>query len=236
MVVMRQFARPALLAATAVALVFTACLPPVAFHDGLPAWSPEPGQAEWRVGYQRLSAFGADSFDLLGVHVPSPNVSLGYLTPGVRWGLSRTPYAADAGLTSVITTGSEGLSLLVGPTFGVGRCDSTFGLMFRPSIYLLSFGTGNYGGLSLGEWFQAEVLAGNGYGRGSVTFSAGGRVSRVAAGPIALVGVGLIPVDLRAELSYMLPISGIAAGQALTVGITAAAPARRQARHSQDRQ
>jgi hypothetical protein len=40
-------------------------MPPIAFHDGLPAWAAAPGEVEWRVGYQRLSAFGADSFDFL---------------------------------------------------------------------------------------------------------------------------------------------------------------------------
>ena len=57
---MRECARSCLLAAAAAALVFTACIPPIAWHDGLPAWSPEQKGVEWRVGYQHLSAFDAD--------------------------------------------------------------------------------------------------------------------------------------------------------------------------------
>ncbi len=235
MVSSRQLARSISLVAASAALVCTACLPPIAFHDGLPAWSPEQGQVEWRVGYQELSAFGADSFGFFGVNAPNPNIRFGYLTPGVRWGLSRTPLAADVGLTSVMAATSGDFSLLVGPTMGIGHCDSVISVMFRPSAYVLSLDAGSGGGLSLGEWIQAEVLVGNGYRRGGVNFCAGGRISPYAVGPVGLVGLGLDPIDIRAELSYMLPASSFSTGQALTIGVTVAAPTGREAGHGQAR-
>lgn len=79
----RSVARPAVYVAAIVLLAGSACVPPVAFHDGLPAWTPKAGKVEWRVGYQHLSGFGADSFDFLGLRPANPDFSVGYLTPGM---------------------------------------------------------------------------------------------------------------------------------------------------------
>jgi len=43
-----------LLMAAAVLLAGSACLPPVAWHDGLPAWSPPAGKPEASIGYHRM--------------------------------------------------------------------------------------------------------------------------------------------------------------------------------------
>jgi hypothetical protein len=226
MSVKRQSVRSSLTVAACAVVVFAACVPPVAWHDGLPAWSPEQKDVEWRVGYQRLSAFHADTFELFGEEFARPDFSVNYLTPGVRWGLGQKPLAADVGLASVLTVGS-GLGFLVGPAFGIGRCDTNFSVMFRPSLYVLSLNTSE-SGLHWGPWYQLELLAGNGYRTGGVSFAAGGRASPFAAGPVGLVGVSLYPIDLRAEVSYMWPAAAVATGTALTIGLTAAAPTRRE--------
>jgi hypothetical protein len=57
-----------------------------------------------------------------------------------------------------------------------------------------------------------------------VNFAVGGRASPFGAGPVAVVGVNLRPVEFRAEFSYMLPVTDYASGRALTIGLTAAAP------------
>jgi hypothetical protein len=218
--------RSALFLAAMALLAGSACMPPIAFHDGLPAWTPEAKGIEWRIGYQHLSAFDADSFEFLGLRFASPDVSASYLTAGVRVGDRRGPVAAEVGLTSVITAGGGDFSLLAGPAIGIGYSDPKLNVMFRPSIYLLDI-YGNHvdgGGVQLSSWGQVSMLVGTGYRARGVNFAAGGRASPFGAGPLAVVGVNLRPVEFRAELSYMLPISGMATGKALTVGLTAAAP------------
>jgi len=223
----RQSVRLGLGAACA-ALLFAACMPPIAFHDGLPAWTPAAGRVEGFVGYQRLSSFGADSIEILGYQY-SPSLSLDYFTPGVRVGLGRGSTTADIGLTSVIVTGGGDLALLAGPEMGVSVYRQGLSVVFRPSFYLLGASTdsGPDDGVRFGGWPQATLLVGNGYRARGVNFSAGLRASMIAAGPVALFDYDLHPVDLRAEVSYMLPMSIISLGQtALTAGLTVAAPTR----------
>ena len=223
----RQSVRASLPAAACAVLVFAACVPPIAWHDGLPAWSPEPKDIEWRVGYQRLSAFDADTFELFGEEFARPDFNISYLTPGVRWGLSQKPLAADVGLASVLIVG-DGLGIQVGPAFGIGRCDTNFSVMFRPSLYMLNLKIGGEGGLQLTHWYQLELLLGNGYRARGLSFAAGGRASPIAVGPVGIADVNLHPIDLRAEVSYMWPAASVATGTALTIGLTVAAPTRRE--------
>jgi len=224
-----QYNRASLPAAVARALLaFAACIPPIAFHDGLPAWMPAAGRVEGSVGYQRLSSIGADSIEILGCRY-SPSMSLNYFTPGVRVGLGRGSTTADIGVASVVVAGGGNLSLLAGPVMGVGYCSQRLSVVFRPSFYLLGASTdsGPDGGVSFGNWPQATLLVGNGYRPRRVNFSAGLRASMIAGGPVVLIDYDLHPVDLRAEVSYMLPMSIISAGQtALTAGLTVAAPTR----------
>jgi len=217
--------RPAVLLAAMPLLAGSACVPPIAFHDGLPAWAPEPGGVEWRVGYQHVSAFGADSFNLLGLPFAIPDFSVGYLTPGVRVGLNREPLAFEVGLASVVRT-TGGFSALFGGEVGLGYRDPTVNVMFRPSLYLLDvYSDGENGtGVDVARWAQASVLVGNGYRARGLNFAVGGRASDYGAGPLALIGVNLHPVEFRAEVSYMLPVSYYATGRVLTIGLTAAAP------------
>jgi hypothetical protein len=216
---------PALFLAVMFLLAGSACVPPIAFHDGLPAWAPEAGGVEWRVGYQHLSAFGADSFNFLGLPFAIPDFSVSYLTPGVRVGLSRAPLAAELGLTSVIRA-TGGFSALFGGEVGLGYNDPTVSVMFRPSLYLLDvYSDAESGtGVDVSPWTQASILVGNGYRPRGLNFAVGGRASDYGAGPLALIGLNLRPVEFRAEVSYMLPVSYYATGRVLTIGLTAAAP------------
>jgi hypothetical protein len=228
--------RPALFLAVMFLLAGSTCVPPIAFHDGLPAWAPEPGGVEWRLGYQHLSAFGADSFNFLGQPFATPDFSLSYLTPGVRVGLNRAPLAAELGLTSAIRA-TGGFSALFGAEVGLGYNDPTISVMFRPSLYLLDvYGDAESGaGVDVAPWTQASFLVGNGYHSRGLNFAFGGRASDYGAGPLALIGLNLHPVEFRAELSYMLPVSGYATGRVLTIGLTAAAPTKSDVGSEPDR-
>jgi hypothetical protein len=183
-----------------------------------------------------MSAFGADTFELFGEEYARPDVSISYLTPGVRWGLGHGSLAADAGIASVLAVGN-GLGILAGPAFGVGSCDTNFSVMFRPSLYLLGLGIGGEDdGLHLTGWYQLELLLGNGYRAKGVSFAAGGRAGPFAVGPVGVADVILHPIDLRAEVSYMFPAAPIATGTALTIGLSVAAPPRHEPASKQDRQ
>jgi hypothetical protein len=221
----RPVARPTLFVAAVVLLAGSTCVPPVAFHDGLPAWAPEAGKVEWRVGCQHLSAFGADSFDFLGLRPATPDLSVGYLTPGMRVGLDSKPLTAELGLTSAIKA-QGGFSALLGGEVGLGYNDPKISVVFRPSLYLVDVYSDNESGtgVDVAPWGQASMLVGNGYRARGLNFAVGGRASEYGAGPVAFVGVNLRPVDFRAELSYMLPVSFYASGRVLTVGLAVAAP------------
>jgi len=232
----RLIVRSALFATVLLLLAGSGCVPPIAWHDGLPAWTPAPNDVEWRLGYQHLSAFDADTFSLFGEEFAQPDFSVGYLTPGVRWGLGHGRLVADVGITSVVAVG-DGLGIIAGPAFGVGTCDSSFSAMFRPSIYLLGLSMGGEeSGLNSTAWYQLELLLGNGYRSKGVSFALGGRAGPLAVGPVGIADVVLHPVDLRAEVSYMWPGSPFATGTALTVGLTVAAPARREREPKEDRE
>jgi len=192
-----------LLMAAAVLLAGSACLPPVAWHDGLPAWSPPAGKPEASIGYHRMFWSEVEG-------------SAWYVTPGLRVGLARPPTAVDIGLVSMMAFDGGDFGLLVGPAFGIGRSDDEMSAMFRASIY---FGAGS------GFWPQASVLVGNGYRARGVNLAVGGRASMLGTGPVAVAGANLGGVELRGELSYMLSMPGSwATGRALTVGLTVAAP------------
>ena len=219
----RRLLSPALLLAAL--LAGSACMPPIAFHDGLPAWAAAPGEVEWRVGYQRLSAFGADSFDFLGERLTTPNFSVGYFTPGMRVGLKRKRLDAEVGFTSAIEY-ERGFSALLGGEVGLGYQDPKISIMFRPSLYLFDIYSDNVDGtgVDVACWSQVSMLVGNGYRARGLNYAVGGRASEHSAGPVALIGVNLRPVEYRVELSLMLPVSIYASGRALTIGVTIAAP------------
>ena len=223
----RSLVRLALCLSAMALLAGSACVPPIAFHDGLPAWAPEPGKVEWRIGYQHLSAFGADSFDFLGMRLAAPGFNVGYLTPGIRVGLDREPLVAELGLASAISA-EGGFSALLGGEVGLGYNDPRISVMFRPSLYLVDVYSDRESGtgVEVAPWGQVSMLVGNGYRARGLNFSVGARASEFGAGPVALVGINLRPVDFRAELSFMLPVSYYASGRVLTIGLTVAAPSK----------
>ncbi len=221
--------RTSLVAAAMVLLgLGVSCIPPVAFHDGLPAWAPPESDVEWRVGWQRLAVSGADSFNVLGRHYSRPDFSVNYLTPGMRIGLRRPPRVMDVGLASAMMADRDGFSALFGATFGFGYAARNLSVMFRPSVYLVDFYSDKLDGtgVDFGYWSQASFLVGTGYRSPGWSIAAGGRASPFSAGPLAVVGVNLKPAEFRAEFSYLFPVTDYASGRVLTVGLTAAAPTR----------
>jgi len=207
----RETTRPLLLFACAALFAVSGCpMPPIAFHDGLPAWTPGPGKPEGSIGYHRM-------------YWSEGERPLWYLTPGFRFGLAQPPGAADIGLTSVVVEGGGEFAAVLGPTLGIGYQQRDFSVVVRPSAYVLVIGVGDVQFADEPFW-QVALLAGNGTRAGETHVSGGGRVSRYGVGPVLLVGHSYGPVDLRLEGSYMFPHSE-AEGRLLTVGLTIGGPA-----------
>ncbi len=199
----RGAVRSLLLFACAALLAIGGCVG--AYHDGLPAWTPPAGKAEGSIGYHRM-------------YWARGSGSAGYLTPGVRSGLLRTPLAADIGLTSVVMGSGGGFGAMLGPVLGIGYQTGNACFIVRPSAYMLGFSSV---GVGFPLWWQVSLLAGNSAQTGSTHFSGGGRASEFAAGPVLLVDHSFGSDNVRLEGSYMLPYGAHTAtdGQ-LTVGLT----------------
>ncbi len=208
---LRETARRLLLLACTALLAGSGCV--IAYHDGLPAWTPPAGRAEGSIGGHWVSGSGS------GVS------NLWYLTPGFRFGLPRLgSLAADLGLSSVVTAGDGGYTAVLGPVLGIGYQRPSFGFVVRGSMYLVGFGTG--GTAILGPNWQVALLAGNGGQPDRTHISGGLRGSVYGAGPILLLDRDVGPVNLRVEGSYMLPYEGWLYGPhsdgQVTLGLTAA--------------
>ena len=212
----RASVRPLLLIACVALLATGGCvLPPIVFHDGLPAWTPGAGKPEGSIGYHRI--YWYNSGEYVG--------SAWYLTPGFRVGLGRPPLAADIGLTSMVVESDGEFGALVGAALGIGYQRQNFGFMVRPSAYVMSIGGGDVRfGLDDPLW-QFSLLAGNGNQPGAVHFSGGGRVGRLGVGPVFLADRTVGPVNLRLETSYTFAYNDDAAGRLLSVGFTIGGPA-----------
>lgn len=209
----RPFVRSALLLAALALLASSACVPPIAFHDGLPAWTPEPGRADGSIGYHR-AYWSRGEYSSSGW----------YLTPGVRFGFLQPPFGADVGLTSAVRIG-DGFAALLGPLWGIGYQTRHLSLVVRPSAYVVSI---SEGGVQFGFddlLWQVSLLAGNGAQSGKTHVSGGGRISRYGIGPVLLVDHSYGRVSLRLEGSYLLPRTEEAEGRLLTVGCTIGGPA-----------
>jgi hypothetical protein len=211
----RPFVRSALFLAALALLASSACVPPITFHDGLSAWTPEPGRAEGSVGYHRLYWPGGGGG------------SIWYLTPGVRCGLRQSPLVGDIGLTSVVIIGGGIWAAMLGPALGIGYQTRNFCFVVRPSAYMLSFYSG---GVHFRDpLWQVSLLAGNRAQSGKTHISGGCRASKLGGGPVLLVDHSVGPVNLRLEGSYMLQyetyVYGPYSNGQLTVGLTVGGPA-----------
>jgi len=195
-----------LLFCCAALLSFSGCVvAPIAFHDGFPAWTPAPGQADASIGYHGMFWFIEGEVD---------NVQ--YLTPGMRMGLGSPPMVADAGLASVVISGS----VMLGPSLGIGYQTPGLNVVFRPSAYVLGIGGG---GIEFGAWWQLCLMAEKALPDGRARISGGGRMSELGVGPVMMFGYTLGPVQPRVEASYMFPNSQVVEGRVLTVGLTVGA-------------
>ena len=215
----RSFVRSALFLAALALLAIGGCvMPPIAFHDGLPAWTPSTGRTEGSIGYHRMYWSEGEG-------------SVWYLTPGIRAGLARPPMAADAGLTSVVVENGGRFGALMGLTLGIGYQNKDMSVIARPGAYFMSISPD---GVEFGfddPLWQVSVLGGSRFTPGRSHVSGGGRISRFGVGPALLVGHSVGPVVLRLEGSYTFPYNDNATGRLLTVGLTVGGPAPSQTDH-----
>jgi hypothetical protein len=197
--------------ACAALLALSGCV--VAYHDGLPAWTPPAGRTEGSIGYHRVLSPGSSS-------------GIWYLTPGARIGLARPPLAADVGLASAVVADGGDMTAMLGPVLGIGYQGSSVCIVLRPSAYLLCFSGGE---VVASPWWQVSLLAGSSVQSGRTHISGGGRASQFGAGPVFLVDRSYGPVNLRVEGSYMLPYATYVYGPysdgQLTLGLTVGGPA-----------
>jgi hypothetical protein len=213
----RAIVRPLVLFACTALLAAGGCVaPPIAFHDGLPAWTPGPGKPEASIGYQRLYWYNSGEYQ----------GSTWYLTPGVRCGLAKPPLAADVGLTSAVLENDWQFAALVGASMGVGYQSKNASVIVRPGAYFMSIipGSGVQWGFNDLFW-QVSVLAGNGVQTSKTHFSAGGRIGKLGIGPVLLVDHSVGPVNCRLEASYMFPRTDDTEGRLMTLGLTIGGPA-----------
>jgi hypothetical protein len=213
----RGIVRPLVLFACTALLAAGGCVaPPIAFHDGLPAWTPGPGRPEASIGYQRLYMYNSGEY----------GGSAWYLTPGFRCGLAQPPLAADVGLTSAVLESDWEFGALIGAAMGVGYQSKNASVIVRPSAYFMAIIPGSPVQWGFDDPFwQVSLLAGNGNQSGQMHVSGGGRIGKLGIGPVFLADHSVGQVNLRLEASYMFPRTDEAAGRLLTVGLTVGGPA-----------
>ncbi len=213
----RETVRPLRLLACVALFAAGGCtMAPIAFHDGLPAWTPGPGQPEASIGYNR-------AYWYIGEYQGSD----WYLTPGFRWGLAESPLAADIGLTSVVAKSGGEFGALLGPALGIGYQGQGVNVLVRPSAYIISIIPGIGAQWAFDDpifFWQVSLLAGNNYQSGLTHFSGGGRIGRLGIGPVFLVDHTFGQVILRLEASYMFPRTSESVGRLLSVGLTVGGP------------
>lgn len=202
-----------LFACAALLAVGGCVVPPFAFHDGLPAWTPPPGKPEASIGYHRMYWF-----------LEGQSSSEWYLTPVFRVGLTPPPMQVEAGLTSMVYESDGHFGAMLGPVIGFGHRGQDASFLLRPGAYVLSISDQDADFFDDPFW-QVTMLVGNGYRARRVHASGGGRISRLGVGPVFLVGHSFGRVDLRLEGSYMFPRTDEAQGTLLSVGLTVGGPA-----------
>jgi hypothetical protein len=193
--------RRALFAFCVSSVLLTCCgvMAPIAYQDGLPAWTLQNGAQEFRVGASRM-LFSDDSV--------RKTVGDGewYITPGWRIGGAHGSWMAEYGI--------QALTEFRPPEFHLAGCVSAGMTWTDPSIALrLSWYAFHLGyvpsdgrvDLSPTPYYQLSLLVGNDRARHGLHGAAGVRMSPLAEGPLLVGEYSLGRAALRAEASLMFP-------------------------------
>lgn len=172
---------------------------PIAYHDGLPAWTPPGGTQEFRIGSHRM--FFSDE---------SIRQSVGsgewYITPGWRTGLVAGDWSAEYGAQALAEFRPSEFNLAGGVGAGIGRTRPSIAL--RLAWYGLQFGYAPSLGppnAALTPYYQLSLLAGTDRKPNGLHGAAGFRMSPMALGPMVLGEYSRGRAAIRAEASLMLP-------------------------------
>jgi len=196
------------LTATLVALgLLSACcvIPPIAYHDGLPAATPMPGTAAARMGYNRFFWHHDSSWERPGE----------YFFGGLRFGQDWRRFSFEEGLT-VLLPGTVLPCLQAG--VGLREPALTVRALWTP----LAISSQVHFDPML--WWQLSALAGTPRNELGPGFSAGVRTSRLGIGPEALADFTLRDISFRLEgsMTFRTPwADSVVQGTVLTVGLTA---------------
>ena len=220
----------AYLCLAAVILTCGCVSPPIAYHDGLPAWTPQPRAHEFRIGAHRMF-FSDDSIR------NSMGSGEWYLTPGWRTGAAVGSWTAEYGAQALAEFRRSEFNLVGAVSAGIGRTSPSVTL--RLAWYALWLGYASsegraYSGLT--PYYQLSLLAGNDHKSSGLHGAAGVRMSPLAVGPLLVGEYSRGRAALRAEASLMFPPPMFyppvwwagpkeLSGNTLTFGLTIAAAA-----------
>jgi hypothetical protein len=204
--------RSAALALAAALLSTLNCMPPLMFHESLPAWIPTTPVPEIRIGVHR--GYGAGLSD--NVYF-DPGLLPYYLNPGVRVGRQIGRFTFEAGINSVIVP--EVKLFLVGPSVGIGLTDPCAAARFSCLLAV--------DGDKLVPCPQWSWLFGTPRKTAGLNLAAGVMAGVLGIGPVAVAEYCLKPVAIRGEASIALPppwMLPIVQGVTGTAGLSVAAP------------
>jgi hypothetical protein len=173
--------------------------PPIAYHDGLPAWTPQGRAHEFRIGAHRMF-FSDDSIR------KSMGSGEWYLAPGWRTGAAAGSWTAEYGAQALAEFRPSEFNLVGAFSAGIARTNPSIAL--RLAWYALWLGyipsEGRaYPGLT--PYYQISLLAGNDHKPSGLHGAAGVRMGPLAVGPMLVGEYSHGQAALRAEASLMFP-------------------------------
>ena len=213
---------------TAVILTGGCISPPIAYHDGLPAWPAQRGTQEFRIGAHRMF-FSDDSVRKV--------VGSGewYFTPGWRTGVAIGSWMAEYGAQALAEFRRSELNFAGAVNAGFSRTGPSVAVRLAWYALWLGYSPSErraYPGLT--PYYQLSLLAGNDHKPNGLHGAAGVRMSPLAVGPLLVGEYSYGCAALRAEASLMFPPPafmppvwwagpGNVRGRTLTLGLAVAA-------------
>ncbi len=185
-----------LLLAIITTLLFYACMPPIAYHDGLPAYTPQNNHQEFRVGCHRIShsEFGGEDW---------------YFNGGWRMGFAPNDEgfnSGEFGINSVFISEASYAILINGLIIGGSTSSPQSNL--RLTLYPVAVTFDEFSGTEfhfLSHYYQLSYLIGSNYKSRGFNVALGGRTSPTAIGPVIFAEYIFNIISIRAEASLMFP-------------------------------
>ena len=202
--------RRAMFGLAALVLLSVSCvMAPVAYQDGLPAYTPAPGFAAARFEYNR-QYWRHDSIS------EEPH---DYFVGGVRFGQDWHQYCFEEGLT--VLCPSTLLPCLQGG-IGLRKPAVTLRALWTPvAVHVVGQLKAHFDPLF---WWQVSALAGTPRKPRGFGISGGARTSRIGIGPVAVLDYTHSGISFRLEgsMTFRTPwADSMVQGRVLTLGLSA---------------